>query len=127
MVERLGQEWTPQRAEEFRLEALALQESTNEKDVGETGSAKNLKHYLYFPTKGDADKIAEILQKREFATEVRPSASDDNFLVLVTQHTSEDTRIEEIREELEERASRFNGEYDGWEIAVESGTPKSIN
>ncbi len=72
-------------------------------------------HYLYAPTRRDADAAARRLRDHSYRTEVRPSADGDNWLVLA-RNEAEPADAETARALLEALATDVGGEYDGWEI-----------
>jgi len=118
MVKRIAQGWTPRRSEEFRLRDIQEEEEKNSPKPRAV-SSQTVRHYLYFPHKGNAEKAAQWFQSQGFAVEVRLGADKTNWLALVKHETVENQEdLEKLREEMEALAKRLNGEYDGWEVAV---------
>jgi len=119
MVYKLSIGWTPERAEELRLKAIAEEAMSGKSKL--TSEAQAMRHYLYFAKKGDAETAAERLRDRGFAVQVRKGADGKNWLAFAT-HTppTDDDQMEQLRDELESLAAELSGEYDGWELAVET-------
>lgn len=120
LVKRLAQGWTPERAEEFRLEAVAQKEA--EKQLApqpKVASNQSVRHYLYFPEKANAEKAAQWFRSQGFSVDIRLGADNENWLVLVKHETVDNQKdLEKFREEMETLTERLNGEYDGWEVAL---------
>jgi hypothetical protein len=78
-------------------------------------------HYLYFPREEAAKNVAGILRERGFVVEERLGADGINWLVLATHRmVPTEAGIAKMREFLEHIAEESAGEYDGWEIDVQS-------
>jgi hypothetical protein len=76
-------------------------------------------HYLYLPTEESAQAGCEELRSEGFAVEVRPAAIGNDWLCFATRESVIDTAsIAVLRARMEDVAAEFNGEYDGWEVAV---------
>lgn len=121
MVKELARGWTPERAEELRLQDIAEAEKRKASAAPENRASEPMKHYLYFPKKPIAEEAGERLRSRGFSVEVRKGASGKDWLALATKvppKTGE--QMDELRDEMEALAAQFGGEYDGWEAAVES-------
>ena len=110
IVRRLASGWTPERPEEFHLKELAGE--VNATQVSRS-PAKAARHFLYFPSKQDAERAGERLRSRGFSVEIRKSASQEWFTL-----GTKDSEGEQAREELEALAAEFGGEYDGWELTL---------
>jgi Regulator of ribonuclease activity B len=127
MVRELARGWTPERAEELRLQDFVETAEQNANQVpGKRLSDEPMKHYLYFSKKSNAEEAGDRLRSRGFSVEVSKSAAKENWLVLATiapPKTGE--QIDDLRDELESLATRFGGDYDGWEAAIDSLPAKS--
>lgn len=120
MVRELARGWTPERAEELRLQDLAEGEKRT-RIVAEKNASGAFKHFLYFPKKGNAEEASERLRHRGFDVEVRKGADRENWLALATKAPPKTKQeIDELRDEMEALAAQFGGEYDGWEAALEA-------
>jgi hypothetical protein len=118
LVERVEEDWTPERAEELRLRAAAKLSAQPRAPAG-----NRVQHYLYFPTEGEARSAAREITNKKLRIEVKPSASSDTWLVLV-KHSAGEQPLDVVRSRLEKLASRMNGEYDGWQAET---TPPSVH
>lgn len=112
----------------LRLRAVA-EKNAKKKTQGptltasETADVQRLRHYQYFPKKADAETARVRLCERGFQVEVRKGADGVNWLALASGASSENEHeLERTREEMEEFASALGGEYDGWEIEVDTAT-----
>ena len=128
MVEELTRGWTPERAE-------LLEEQDREKARAERASQQqisqapqhNMRHYLYFPRKAEAESAGEQMQNRGFSVEIRKSADGENWLVLATGSTpNTGEEMGALRDSMEALAAQFGGEYDGWEAAIDSSESESL-
>lgn len=85
---------------------------------------QEVRHYLYLPSVEDAHQVAQELGADGYAVDVRKSASLDQdspnpWLALATSSVILDEKhLEETRQRFEALALRYNGDYDGWEIAL---------
>ncbi|HXE35194.1 MAG TPA: ribonuclease E inhibitor RraB [Verrucomicrobiae bacterium] len=120
MVRRLAEGWTPERAEELRLQAVVKAEEAKSKEPdSDQSSLKQLQHYLYFREKSNAEKAAIWFRSLGFSVEVRRSADDENWLALVKHEPPpNDDEMGRLRAEVESLAAQLGGEYDGWELRV---------
>ncbi len=85
-----------------------------------------MSHYLYFHTPTDAESVGKQLRGRGYRVEVRKAADGENWLALAKGDLPEtEEEMDELRNEMESLAAQHSGDYDGWEIAVES--TKRIN
>jgi len=127
MVRQLARGWIPERAEELRLEDAVENVGREKNQVPEDESSeKIMRHYLYFPEKSDAEKAGAALRNQGFSVEIRKGAGGEDWLALAIKRspaTSED--IDETRDEMESLAAQFSGEYDGWEITLDSTAPRA--
>lgn len=121
MVKELARGWTPERAEELRLQDVADAEKRRMSSVPEKRASEPMKHYLYFPKKTNAEEAGERLRSQGFSVQVRKGASGEDWLTLATKAppmTGE--QMDELRDEMETLAAQFGGEYDGWEAVTDS-------
>jgi hypothetical protein len=121
MVRKLARGWTPERAEELRLQDVAEAQTRRSDHSPEKRASEPMKHYLYFPKKPNAEEAGEQLRSRGFSVEVREGVDRENWLVLAMKappKTGEE--MDELRDEMEALAVQFGGEYDGWEAAIDS-------
>jgi hypothetical protein len=120
MVKELARGWTPQCAEEMRLRDVAEAEDKGSgRDSEVSSSDKEMRHFLYFPKRLDAEKAGKELRSRGFAVEVRKAGAVKEWAVLATMTQSQsEAQVANLREELEALAARLGGEYDGLELAV---------
>lgn len=112
LVQRLAEEWTPERDDEFILKARAeaKQENTESSDGV-------LDHFLYFDNKKKGNSAAAHLRGMGWVVEVKRSADGQQWLVRGYQPQPVE-HIESVRQELEDLADKLGGEYDGWGIPV---------
>jgi hypothetical protein len=83
------------------------------------GAAHLFHHYLYFPPEVASAQAANDLRRIGFTAEQQLSAYDENWLVLASHAMVPTTEaVEFVREQMEALATRFGGEYDGWEAEV---------
>ena len=88
-------------------------------EVSDRGQTHTILHYLYFPRKKAAKKVAQQLRLEGFATEDRLGADGINWLVLARHDiVPSDEAMATAREKMEQLAEGSGGEYDGWEAAV---------
>jgi regulator of ribonuclease activity B len=122
MVKEVARGWTPERAEELRLQDVA--EGQAKKRIASSAAEKSaelMKHYLYFSKKPNAEAAGEQLRNRGFSVEVRKAADGENWLALATKTPpNAGEQMESLRDEMETLAEQFSGEYDGWEATAES-------
>lgn len=91
---------------------------------GIDASPQEVRHYLYLPLVEDAHQVAQELGADGYAVDVRKSAGLDQnspnpWLALATTSvTLDEKHLEETRQRFEALALRYNGDYDGWEIAL---------
>jgi hypothetical protein len=84
-------------------------------------SLPDVEQYLYFPTRELAIKGARFLEEVGYSAEVRPGASDGEWLALGARswHPLEDIGgVPDDADILEELLPQFGGRYDGWEVKV---------
>jgi hypothetical protein len=121
MVKELARGWTPERAEELRLQDVTEGEKRKATAPPENRASEPMKHYLYFPKKPNAEEAGERLRSRGFSVEVRKGADGENWLALATKAPPKNgEQMDELRDEMEALAAQFGGEYDGWEAAIDS-------
>jgi hypothetical protein len=87
--------------------------------VSDLGQKHTIFHYLYFPKKDAAKKVAQQLRTEGFEIEDRLGADGINWLVLARHDiVPSDEAMATAREKMEQLAESLGGEYDGWEAAV---------
>lgn len=87
--------------------------------VSQSGAFHVALHYLYFPSQLAATEVAARLRSHEFTTEERQGADGVNWLVLAKHKIiPSESNIMATRKLMEEIATSFDGEYDGWEAEV---------
>jgi hypothetical protein len=119
LAKRLAQSWTPERAEDLRLKAIAAEARTAGSPQSKVLTAHVTQHYLYFPEESGAEQAAQWFRSQGFVVEVRRGADGISWLALVKHDEPEgEEALEKLRHEMEAIAERLNGEYDGWETAV---------
>jgi len=75
--------------------------------------------YLYLPTKESAENVGAALSSKRFSVEVRPAAIGNMWLCLAKRDmVPEASTLVSARRMLTELATKFGGEYDGWEAEV---------
>jgi regulator of ribonuclease activity B len=122
LVKKLARGWTPERAEELRLQDVAeAAERKKKQPSGRKSLDKPMRHFLYFPKKLNAEKAGERLRDRGFSVEVRRGAGGEDWLALATRTPPNTGEVmEELRDEMEALAAELDGEYDGWELPLDS-------
>ena len=81
--------------------------------------AREIEHYLYFPTEEAARTAAEQLRSDGFTVTVRRGADNVNWLALASQMSVvSDETLDELNEQLAALADSLGGEYDGWQAAA---------
>jgi hypothetical protein len=127
MVKQLARGWTPERAEELRMEDVAEGKARRAGHVPERKDSEPMNHYLYFPKKPNAEEAGEWLRRRGFSVEVRKGADGENWLTLARRAPPETgEQMDELRDEMETLAAQFGGEYDGWEGSFDSCGSESV-
>lgn len=120
LVRELSRGWTPERAEELRLQDIAGAKNRKASSVFENAAPEIMKHYLYFRKKSNADEAGRELRKRCFSVVVRKGADGESWLTLATKPMPEsDENMEKLRTQMEILAAQYGGEYDGWEAALD--------
>jgi hypothetical protein len=77
------------------------------------------RHFLYFHTEANARQVQQRLSASGFRIEVRRAAQGADWLVLVSSSWTTEESLSQTRNELENLAVQFGGEYDGWELEVD--------
>lgn len=121
MVKELARSWTPEKAEaiqdEDRIKARAKRVAVKSPTPR---AAEGIRHYLYFPDKVKAESASQWFRSQGFSVETKLGADGENWLTLVKHQYLENTDdMEKLREEMKALASKLNGEYDGWEVAIQ--------
>ncbi|MEX2112560.1 MAG: ribonuclease E inhibitor RraB [Pirellulales bacterium] len=90
-------------------------------EVSDISKVHAVQHYLYFPSKIAARRAASDIVKQKYVVTERLGADLKNWLVLA-EHRIVPTleALTAARAALEKCATKFGGEYDGWEAAVRS-------
>lgn len=85
-----------------------------------SGTAKRVRHYLYFGRESDARRaVEELVRVVAFAVECRRAAMGDDWLVEVEHPVSSaDAAFELDKARLSRVAKERGGEYDGWEVEL---------
>ncbi len=88
---------------------------------------RRVDHYLYFPTRMHADAAAAEVRRLGFEPATDLDEESDDWLVLATHHTVVSVaELSRLRERFEALAAVHGGEYDGWNIAVDTA-PRGRN
>jgi hypothetical protein len=120
MIKELARGWTPERAEELRLQDIAEAKKRKTSSVPDKTAFDTMRHYLYFAKKPNAEQVGELLRSRGFTVEVRKGADGKNWLTLAAKAAPlNGEQMDQLRDEMEAIASQFGGEYDGWETAID--------
>jgi hypothetical protein len=91
-----------------------------EQEGADLSRPRNIRHYLYFPTRSAASQAAQAFQVLGFSGEVREGADHKNWLALAQGATTVNrASVADMRKRLTELASILKGEYDGWEASPE--------
>lgn len=98
------------------IEKLKAQEAGNP-DISKNQDTA-MTHYLYFKTRQKAEPAVAEIRARGFRVKDEKSADDKEWLVLVFEETKDGVDIEKSRDFFEGIASKYKGEYDGWEAGV---------
>lgn len=76
--------------------------------------------YLYFDSREDAERALASATTPELAGKVEPAATGESWLLLLEgTMVPTETAINATSVRLEALASSLDGEYDGWEAAVQ--------
>jgi hypothetical protein len=88
-----------------------------------SGNPRQIQFYLYFPTQEVANKAqAALFGEADMTSEVREAAVGDDYLLLVTMHSTDPALLLNTnRAKFEKLAAQFGGEYDGWEAEANRG------
>lgn len=123
MVKELARGWTPERAEDLEDQDREVARARRASQHPTRATDEAMSHYLYFPVQTDAESAGEQLRARGYRVEVRKGADGENWLALAKgpqPKAKEET--EKLRNDMESLATEHNGEYDGWEAAVDSAS-----
>lgn len=78
-----------------------------------------LRHYLYFRDSAAASAVGKRIGSQDFNVVIRRGADGVDWLVLASQRVVPgEEAVEATRQLLENVASEYGGEYDGWEAEV---------
>jgi len=86
----------------------------------DTAAPQGIDWYLYFSSRGQADRAASALRSDGFQVLVRPGATGGWLALAHTEPTATDDAFANVEARIRELAESLNGEYDGWEAAVSS-------
>lgn len=80
---------------------------------------RTILHYLYMPSEGAADWVANHVKQRGLRIEQCMGADGVNWLVLARQEAVPNIElITSTRQSMEALVAQVGGEYDGWEVEV---------
>jgi Regulator of ribonuclease activity B len=113
LVERLTEGWVPEMDLGLPLADPHLQQIAPEVGV------QQVRHFLYFRTEANARQAQQRLPASGFRVEVRQAAQGADWLVLLSSPWTTEESLSRTRNELENLAVQFDGEYDGWEFEVD--------
>ena len=117
LVAEINRGWLPELNEDFEeMDRKRTQQQRAKQSQQPT--QRFIDHYLYFPERHNADRAAEQLRFKGWQVEVKMGADEKNWLVLGKQPAPISNDIGDIRDELEDLADEFHGEYDGWGAGV---------
>lgn len=86
----------------------------------------DVEFFLFLPTEDAAGRVAEVLRRRGFATEVSREDPEDDWLCLARQSFPPTAqRLAELRGELTALAEAEAGVYDGWGTTVVPHAPEA--
>lgn len=117
LIRDLERGWTPEN-DDFMNHAT-LQKGVND-SPSLTSKREFLDHYFYFSIEQNARSAARELRDKGWFAEARHSADGEEWLVVAKQPLQELSAPEsdELRDEMEALARKFDGEYDGWGMAI---------
>jgi regulator of RNase E activity RraB len=82
---------------------------------------RRIDHHLYFPTKIQADSALEDARRLGFEAAVDFDRESEDWLVIAAHQTVVTVpELTQLRERFEALCARHGGEYDGWNIAVDT-------
>ncbi len=131
LIERIVEGWSPSESlsdqsttpKQNENNALAIADDQAVLDQLQSAGSNltrphHIKHYLYFPTKTGACKVAETLKSEGYTVEVTYE-SDESWLALAEHEVTLTIEVvTSVRSHLENLAASMQGEYDGWEAAI---------
>lgn len=80
-----------------------------------------IRHYIYIPKKSHGKVVAKQLRDRGFDVEDRLGADDINWLVRVKHRIDpNEEALKKLKSFFESMILQYGGEYDGWEVEVET-------
>lgn len=81
--------------------------------------ATDVINYLYFPKEANARQAGQELVRSGYRIRSSPSeVTGDYLLVAERELVPSPENVAALRRTMEDIASRFKGDYDGWEAAV---------
>jgi len=124
MVSHIARGWIPEREEEFRLQAAAERAARKaEAEPSNLLEKHSMDHFLYFPRKLKAESAARALKDRGYSVAVTRGADNKSWLALAKGlRPQSEEEMEQLRDQFEALAAQFEGDYDGWETAVDPKT-----
>lgn len=98
--------------------AVLAQMAAREVDFGRE---RHIVHYLYFTNDNGREAAEAILREKHYVTRHGADASDDSPKSLIAEHHGlvNEKVVEEERSLLTGVAEANDGEYDGWEAALD--------
>jgi hypothetical protein len=93
------------------------------RDAGaDLSERRRVDHHLYFPTKLHADAALEDVRRLRFEGAIDFDRESEDWLVIAAHQTVVSVpELARLRERFEALSARHGGEYDGWNIAVDTG------
>ncbi|MCX7993661.1 MAG: tetratricopeptide repeat protein [Fimbriimonadales bacterium] len=97
--------------------ATLLEQSRKDEEKPETQREElsTVEHFLYFPTEEKAFQAIDAIRAQGYEAELlsEPEEPDEDYCVFVKTVVS-DSEFMQVVEQLEQVASCYGGEYDGW-------------
>lgn len=81
---------------------------------GDPATPHETHHFVYLPTRGDADVVARTLVRHGWSTSVEESEGAWLVIAMRTQSLTSQL-VRDTRTELAQLAAKHGGVYDGWE------------
>jgi len=97
------------------------------RNVSSAESVHTVQSYLYLPNELSGKTVAQQLRESGLDVEDRLGADGISWLVLArVRMVPTEEAIGELRTSFEAIAAEHNGEYDGWEVEVQTRTVKEL-
>ncbi len=107
--------------EELDISAEELAVDELREQGADLSERRRVDHYLYFPTRMHADAAAAEVRRLEFEPTIELDDESGDWLVLATHRTVVSVaELARLRARFEALAAVHGGEYDGWNIAVDT-------